>query len=320
MGSALPQLSGGIFLSDGGLETSLVFLDRVDLPHFAAFILLEDEIGRERLKSYYVPYLELCCETPGAGFILETPTWRASSDWAALLGVDIARLKMLNTQAAQMMCLMRSRWAPRLSGPVVVSGVIGPRGDGYITAAPDSVDAAASYHQLQAEALALGGVDMLAAVTMTTSAEALGISIAAQRVGLPVSISFTVETDGRLPSGESLGDAIARVDASAPPAYYAINCAHPSHFEGALSTGEPWLARIQGLRANASTKSHAELDESTELDIGNPSDLAQRYRGLKAALPRLNVLGGCCGTDWRHLSAIRNAWFSEAFGEPGAAA
>src|SRR6476620_5609024 len=199
--SALPQLAGGIFLSDGGLETSLVYIDKIELPHFAAFVLLGDEIGRERLKSYYVPYLELCAETPGAGFILETPTWRASSDWGALLGVDAARLRELNTQAAQLMYSMHSRWAPRLSGPIVVSGIIGPRGDGYIAEAPDSVDDAAGYHHSQAEALAAGGVDMIAAVTMTRSTEALGISMAAHRVGLPVAISFTVETDGRLPSG-----------------------------------------------------------------------------------------------------------------------
>jgi homocysteine S-methyltransferase len=310
MANALPQLAGGLFLSDGGLETSLVFIDKIELSHFAAFALLEDELGRERLKSYYVPYLELCGETPGAGFILETPTWRASSDWGALLGVDAARLRELNTQAAQMMCSMRSRWAPRLSGPIVVSGVIGPRGDGYIAEAPNSVDDAAAYHYPQAAALAAGGADMIAAVTMTTSAEALGISTAAHRVGLPVVISFTVETDGRLPSGEALGDAIEKVDASAPPAYFAINCAHPTHFEIALGAGEPWIARIRGLRANASTKSHAELDESTELDIGDPKDLAQRYRGLKGALPRLNVLGGCCGTDWRHIRAVRDAWVS----------
>ena len=195
-------------------------------------------------------------------------------------------------------------------GPLLSAAVIGPRGDGYIAEAPDSVDDAAGYHHVQAEALAAGGVDMLAAVTMTTSTEALGISMAAQRVGLPVAISFTVETDGRLPSGEALGDAIERVDASAPPAYFAINCAHPTHFEDALTAGAPWIARIHGLRANASTKSHAELDESTELDIGDPKDLAQRYRGLKGALPRLNVLGGCCGTDWRHLRAVRDAWVS----------
>ncbi len=304
----LPQMDGGLFLSDGGLETTLVFLEKIELPHFAAFVLLEDELGRERLKLYYVPYLEICADLPGTGFVLETPTWRANPDWARLLGVDAARLRRLNVEAAQLVRSLRDRWAPRLGGPIVLSGVIGPRGDGYIAAAPGSVEDAATYHTPQAQALANGGVDMLAAVTMTTSAEALGVALAAQRVGLPVAISFTVETDGRLPSGEQLGEAIERVDASAPPAYFAINCAHPSHFAKTLKNAGPWSARIRGIRANASTKSHAELDESSELDIGDPSDLAQRYRGLRSMLPNLNVLGGCCGTDWRHLRAVRDAW------------
>ncbi len=306
----LPQLAGGLFLSDGGLETTLVFLDGIELPHFAAFVLLDDELGRERLKQYYVPYLEICAEIPGAGFVLETPTWRANPDWANLLGVDTTRLREVNVEAAQLMQSMRNRWAQRLSGPIVVSGIIGPRGDGYVATAPGSVEDAATYHALQAEALEKGGVDMLSAVTMTTSAEALGVALAAQRVGLPVSISFTVETDGRLPNGEHLGDAIERVDASATPAYFSINCAHPSHFAQTLEVAGPWANRIRGVRANASTKSHAELDDSTELDIGDPSDLAQRYRGLRGALPNLNVLGGCCGTDWRHLRAVRDAWLS----------
>lgn len=304
----LAQLSGGLFLSDGGLETTLVFLDRLELPHFAAFVLLEDARGRESLERYYVPYLELCAETPGAGFVLETPTWRANPDWARLLDVSAARLRTLNIEAARMALSLREHWAPRLGGPVVVSGVIGPRGDGYVAAAPGSAEDAADYHTPQAEALASGGVDMLAAVTMTTSAEALGVAMAAQRVGLPAAISFTVETDGRLPSGEPLGEAIQRVDASAPPAYFAINCAHPSHFAQTLETAGAWPARIRGIRANASTKSHAELDESSELDIGDPADLAQRYRGLRSLLPNLNVLGGCCGTDWRHMRAVRDAW------------
>lgn len=308
--NGLPQMAGGFFLSDGGLETTLVFLDGIDLPHFAAFVLLDDELGRERLKRYYVPYLEICAEIPGAGFVLETPTWRANPDWAKLLGVDATKLVEANIEAAQLMRSLRDRWAPRLGGPIVVSGVIGPRGDGYIATAPDSVEDAAAYHSLQAEALAKGGVDMLAAVTMTTSAEALGVALAAQRAGLPVAISFTVETDGRLPSGEHLGEAIERVDASAPPAYFAINCAHPTHFAQTLEAAGPWAKRVRGVRANASTKSHAELDDSSELDIGDPLDLAQRYRGLRGALPNLNVLGGCCGTDWRHLRAVRDAWLA----------
>jgi homocysteine S-methyltransferase len=314
MANALPQLAGGLFLSDGGLETSLVFLDRVELLHFAAFVLLDDEVGHERLKNYYVPYLELCAELPGTGFVLETPTWRANPDWAARLGLDADRLRDANLRAGRMVCALRDRWAGRLDGPVVVSGIVGPRGDGYVADAPDSVDDAAAYHGLQAQALADGGVDMLAAVTMTTSSEALGIAIAARRVGLPAAVSFTVETDGRLPSGESLRDAIERVDATAPPAYFALNCAHPSHFEQVLESGSAWTGRIRGLRANASTRSHAELDEATELDIGDPRDLALRYRGLRSALPNLNELGGCCGTDWRHLRAGRDAWVSERAG------
>jgi homocysteine S-methyltransferase len=191
---------------------------------------------------------------------------------------------------------------------VVISGIIGPRGDGYIADAPTSVADATAYHRSQAAALRDGGVDMLAAVTMTTIAEAIGIARAASIVGLPVSISFTVETDGRLPSGEMLREAIETVDADTRPAYFAVNCAHPTHFEACFDGGGSWTTRIRGIRANASTRSHAELDAATELDIGDPLALGEHYRRLRASLPALNVLGGCCGTDHRHLRAIRDAW------------
>ncbi len=308
--ASLPQLDGGLFLSDGGLETTLVYLEGVNLPHFAAFVLLKDDAGRERLRRYYLPYLELCAQTPGAGFVLETPTWRANPDWGRLLGYDAAALAQANIEAVRLVSQLRADWRVRVEGPVVLSGVIGPRGDGYVADAPSSVDDAAAYHLPQATALRDGGVDMLAAVTMTTSAEAVGIARAAREVGLPVAISFTVETDGRLPNDESLRDAMAKVDADAPPAYFSVNCAHPSHFEASLADGGDWTARIRGIRANASTLSHAELDAATELDIGDPIDLGGRYRRLRGTLPALNVLGGCCGTDQRHLRAIRDAWVS----------
>jgi S-methylmethionine-dependent homocysteine/selenocysteine methylase len=308
----LPQLGGGLFLSDGGLETTLVYLEGLALPHFAAFVLLDDAAGRECLRRYYLPYLELCANTPGAGFVLETPTWRANPDWGRLLGYDAAALARANTEAVHLVSALRAAWRPRLTGPVVLSGVIGPRGDGYVADAPNSADDAAAYHLPQATALRDGGVDMLAAVTMTSSAEALGVARAAQAVGLPVAISFTVETDGRLPNGEALREAIAKVDAEAPPAYFAVNCAHPSHFTACLAEGGDWTARLRGIRANASTRSHAELDAATELDIGDPADLGDHYRRLRIPLPALNVLGGCCGTDPRHLRAIRDAWMRAA--------
>ena len=309
MATSLPQLDGGLFLSDGGLETTLVFLEGVALPHFAAFVLLNDDTGRDRLRAYYRPYLELAASTPDAGFVLETPTWRANTDWGRLLGYDQPALARANVEGARLVGELRDEWQPRLARPVVVSGIIGPRGDGYIADAPASVDDAASYHRPQAAALKEGGVDMLSAVTMTTSAEAIGIARAARSVELPVSISFTVETDGRLPSGEPLREAIEAVDADTRPAYFAVNCAHPSHFAARLAEGGGWTGRIRGIRANASSLSHAELDAATELDIGDPVDLGEHYRRLRGSLPALNVLGGCCGTDHRHLSAIRDAWF-----------
>lgn len=274
----LPQISGGLFLSDGGLETTLIYLEGVDLPHFAAFPLLKDEAGRSSLRSYYRPYLQLCADTQGAGFVLETPTWRASPDWGSLLGYDSAQLHQANIEAVRLVSDLRAEWRSRMSGPIVLSGIIGPRGDGYVADAPSSVGHAAAYHLPQAAALREGGVDMLAAVTMTSSAEAVGVAWAAREVDLPLAVSFTVETDGRLPNGESLREAIAAVDADARPAYFAVNCAHPTHFEACLAEGGDWTTRIHGVRANASTRSHAELDAATELDIGDPVDLAGHYR------------------------------------------
>lgn len=310
--AALPQMEGGLFLSDGGLETSLIFLDGVELPQFAAFVLLNDEAGRTRLRRYYESYLALAAQTDGAGFVLETPTWRANADWGRLLGVAPPALRQANLDAVRFVHGLRTDWRERVPGPLVLSGVIGPRGDGYVATAPGSVAEAQAYHLPQAQALRDGGVDMLAAVTMTSSAEAMGVARAGRAVGLPVAISFTVETDGRLPSGEALGPTIERVDADAAPAYFAINCAHPAHFETCLAQAGPWRTRIQAVRANASQRSHAELDEATELDSGDPADLGDRYRRLRPLLPALNVLGGCCGTDIRHLQAIRDAWLGPA--------
>jgi len=307
---SLPQLDGGLFLGDGGLETTLIYGHGLDLPEFAAFPLLDSADGRAHLQRYYRPFLELCAATPAAGFLFDTPTWRASADWGERLGYDAGALARINREAVQFVREMRDAWQPRLAGPIVVCGIIGPRGDGYVAAAPDSVDEATAFHRPQAEVLRDAGADMLAAVTMTSVAEAIGVARAAQAVGLPVSISFTVETDGRLPSGEHLREAVELVDgdALARPAYFGVNCAPPSHFDTCFDEGGAWLDRIRSVRANASSRSHAELDAATEIDLGDMADLADRYVRLRASIPRLNVLGGCCGTDGRHMKAICEAW------------
>lgn len=310
----LPQLDGGWFLTDGGIETVLIYQDGVELPEFAAFVLLETEDGRDTLRRYYRRYLDIAAAALGAGFVLETPTWRAGIDWGAKLGFDGQAMQRINAEAVVLMNELRTEYVSRIAGPIVVSGCIGPRGDGYAAGAPMEPEDARRAHQLQADALAVAGVDQITAITMTSSAEAMGVARAASRAGCASAISFTVETDGKLPSGEALGVAIQAVDADAEasghdaPAYYMINCAHPTHFESVVSDAGTWRERIQGLRANASTLSHAELDVMTQLDSGNPNDLADRYRRLRAPLPRLNVLGGCCGTDHRHVAAIRDAW------------
>ncbi|HEX2555643.1 MAG TPA: homocysteine S-methyltransferase family protein [Microvirga sp.] len=307
---ALPQLSRGPFITDGGLETTLVFLEGIDLPCFAAFPLVLTEEGRGQLTRYFAPYLAEAARR-GAGIVLDTPTWRANADWGAKLGYGPDWLSEVNRLSVEYVASLRDAHEP-LTGPIVINGVVGPRGDGYqVGATMDPVEAE-RYHALQAEAFRDGAADMMSAITMTYAGEAIGIARAARGCGLPVAISFTLETDGRLPSGQSLKDAIAQTDAATGgyPAYYMINCAHPEHFEAILDGGA-WLDRIGGLRANASRKSHAELDAATELDIGDPAELGGQYRALRTSLRRLCVLGGCCGTDHRHIRAICEACLPE---------
>jgi S-methylmethionine-dependent homocysteine/selenocysteine methylase len=292
------------FLTDGGLETTLVFRDGIDLPDFAAFPLLETDGGRAALRGYYEPYLRLATRTR-AGMVIDTPTWRANLDWAARLGYDAIRLAALNRRAVEFVASLAEEH-PGVTA--VINGVIGPRGDGYVVDATMSASEAAAYHGLQARAFAEAGAHMISAITMTYAEEAIGVTRAATAVNMPVVISLTVETDGRLPSGQALGDAITQIDVATDgrPAYYMLNCAHPSHFRTQLDVAAGWTTRIKGVRANASRRSHEELDAATELDRGDIAELAQLYAALQTGLD-LRVVGGCCGTDDEHIGAIAAA-------------
>jgi homocysteine S-methyltransferase len=304
----LPQRRGGIFLTDGGMETTLIFQQGIELPHFAAFVLLDSAEGRQQLKQYYASYLAVAREH-GVGFVLDSPTWRANPDWGAKLGYDASALKAINVRSIAFLEELRAGWErPGPGAPCVISGAIGPRGDGYKAGNMEAAEAEA-YHRAQIAAFVEGGADMVTAYTLTSINEAIGVARAAKSLGIQAAISFTVETNGRLVKGESLREAIETVDRETDnaPEYFLINCAHPTHFEDALKAGEAWTARIHGIRANASTKSHAELDESETLDSGDPSDLGRRYRNLRGAFPKMRILGGCCGTDHRHAAAICDA-------------
>ena len=303
----LPQLSNDLFLTDGGLETTLIFHEDIDLPEFAAFTLLKHSAGYQSLVNYFCTYAAMA-RNYQVGLVLESATWRANPDWATKLGYSSAELTEMNRKAIALLHTIRQEYETQNSR-MVISGCIGPRGDGYIPANAMIVSEAADYHRAQIETFRDADADLVTAITMNYVEEAIGITQAVQAVGMPVVISFTVETDGHLPTGQRLQDAIAQVDSETnhAPAYYMINCAHPTHFTDVLKTGEAWVDRIRGLRANASKMSHAELNESETLDDGNPVELGNQYREWRAQFPQIPILGGCCGTDDRHVEAICKA-------------
>ncbi len=300
----LPQLSGDPFITDGGMETVLIFDYGLELPDFASFVLLEEPAGVQALRTYYARFLDIARER-GAGIVLDTPTWRANADWGERLGYSPEALADVNRRGVVLLEELR-RDAKGMQ--LVISGCIGPRGDGYQVGDAMTSEEAESYHQPQVETFAGTTADLVSALTLTYVDEAVGIVHAAEKAGIPSVVSFTLETDGRLPSGQALKDAVAEVDAEtgAAAAYFMVNCAHPTHFEHVLADGG--LERVRGLRANASSKSHAELDEAEELDQGDPHELAEQYRSLRRAWPNLTVVGGCCGTDHRHVDEICAVW------------
>lgn len=298
-------------LTDAGLETVLIFEEGFELPEFAAFPLVDSEDGRAALRRYYAPFLELARDR-SVPLVLSAPTWRANADWGRLLGYEGEDLAAVNRRAVGFVESVRHEvLEPGERANVVIEGCIGPRSDAYAPTLLMDADEAEGYHAEQLRTLADTGCAQAIALTLTYPAEAIGIVRAATSAGIAIHIGFTVETDGRLPGGDSIEDAILAVDNATDGAAesFMINCAHPTHFAGALPEGDARL-RIRGLRANASTLSHAQLDEAEELDSGDPDDLAERYVSLRRELPGLEVVGGCCGTDIRHVTAICDAWLA----------
>lgn len=290
-------LAATAWVTDGGLETDLLFNHGIDLPEFASFPLVEDATGTAALDSYYRAYVAIAAAA-GAGVLLETPTWRANPDWGQVLGYDAAALDRVNRTSV---ALVR-RVLAEAPGPALVSGAVGPRGDGYLAGGTDP-DEAAEYHSAQVSSLAAAGADLVHAMTMTGPAEGIGVVRAARAAGLPVAVSFTVETDGLLPDGRTLADAVAALEAAAPADWYGVNCAHPTHLSPALDSGE-WQDKLRFLRPNASTMSHQELDEMEVLDAGDLGLLTSSVRSVRDQVPSFAVLGGCCGTDSRHVAAL----------------
>jgi homocysteine S-methyltransferase len=301
--NALPQLSDGPFICDGGIETDLIFNHGIEIPEFAAHTLLSTKEGQAALSDYFVGYLRLAKDI-GVGFVLDSQTWKAHRHWAKDLGATASDLREANLASISFISGLRDAFATNPK-PIVLNGLIGPKGDGY---SPDKMVAAKEaqeYHAEQISWLAGTDVDMITATTFTQSDEATGLVLAAQQLGMPVIVSFTVETDGALPTGQPLSEAITAVDdaTNGAAAYFMINCAHPNHFTHVLNDSD-WARRIKGIRCNASCKSHAELDESETLDAGDPVELGSQYDEIRTLMPWLKVFGGCCGSDLRHITEI----------------
>jgi S-methylmethionine-dependent homocysteine/selenocysteine methylase len=297
-----------LYLADGGLETTMIGERGFGLPEFASFVMLAEAAGRDALRAYYRDYIGIA-RAAETGFTLDTPTWRASPGWGEKLGYTPAAIADVNRDAVELALEIREAEESQTT-PIAICGAIGPEGDAYHPETVLSAGEAEAYHSHQIRTFASSGVDMVGALTLTYADEGIGIVAAAGAEGVPVSISFTLETDGRLPSGEELGEAIEKVDAATAgaAAYFMVNCAHPTHFMPVLESGGPWMERLGGIRANASRRSHAELDEMTEIDSGDPEELGTEYLAFKDLLPDTRVLGGCCGTDVRHVASVCHHW------------
>ena len=303
--------AGPHWVTDGGLETDLIFHRGVDLPHFAAYPLLDTPEGRSLLTDYYTAYAEVA-RRAGAGLLLETPTWRANPDWIAAVGGPADDVRRVNVESVVFLAALGESLAAAgvlptdiddQYGGFRVCGAIGPRGDGYVPGETTSADEFAAYHSSQVAAFAESGAARVTAYTLTTVSEAVGVVQAARVHDVDVSVSFTVETDGRLPDGTPLGEAVASLWDQAAPDGFLVNCAHPSHVARALDD-DTWTDRVTGLRVNASRQSHAELDAAEELDEGDIPELVREHDVLAARLPNVDVVGGCCGTDARHVAAL----------------
>ncbi|CAF2147036.1 unnamed protein product [Rotaria magnacalcarata] len=303
----LPQLSDTFFITEGGVETTLIYEHNVELPYFAAFHVLKDEVGCELIRNYAGSFCRIA-QKHGIGFILESVTWRANPDWMRKLGYSDQDVIDVNRKAIELLVDIRNKYETEKT-QIVIDGCIGPRGDGYHSNVFMAIEEAQAYHATQIDIFSKTNADMVTGLTLTYPEEAIGIVLAAKAVGMPVAISFTIETDGKLPTGQTLKEAIELVDKAtdSTPIYYMANCVYPSHLQHALIPGGSWTARIRGIKGNASKKSHAELNNAKELDEGNPVEFGEDTRALLDKLTTLNIIGGCCGTDLRHIEEVCKA-------------
>lgn len=303
----LPQLtSSKLFLTEAGIETTLIYRKNINLPSFSTLPLLSTEEGTENLLSIYQDYINTAL-THSTGIVLETRTWRGSPAWASKLGLSTSQVLNLNRAAVTILRDLR-HGAETPSTPIVISGTLGTLQDAYQDSTGTvSITLAQENYRSQVHVLAQEGVDMLSIMTVTNLNEAIAAVTVAREFNLPIHVSFSIETNGRLQGGRTVDDVIREVDhlTESYTTYFGVNCAHPRHIMAALQgVSKEVRSRIGSIRGNASLKSHQELDNTLVLDRGDVSVYVGEFDGLLNILPELKVVGGCCGTDEEHLDAL----------------
>jgi homocysteine S-methyltransferase len=299
----LPQQLGKLMTTAGGFETWMQYVDGFKLRHFCGFELLDDARGVSCLKDYHRKVIEAAVAN-GFGMINEGLHYRASRDWGELIGFSRSALEEINHRGIEFYRDFAREYSSP-GTPMLVGGVIGPRGDAYnLGRLPDAAEAE-DYHSEQIQTFRKAGVDHVTAMTFSSVDEAIGVARAAKSAGLPVVISFLLARGGRLKGGETLQEAIFRVDSATgnAPAYFMTNCTHPIEFEPALVPGE-WVARLGGFMPNAVAMETMDLCKLGHLEDGDPVELGAQMAALARRFPHINVWGGCCGTDGRHIGQI----------------
>ncbi|WP_135501055.1 homocysteine S-methyltransferase family protein [Roseovarius aestuariivivens] len=299
----LPQSQGRLMTCGGGFETWLQYVDGFELRHFCAFELIDDPRGRACLADYHRKLVEAAVAN-GVGVINEGLHYRASRDWGTLIGYSREALEEINIRGIEFYKDFAREYKSEAT-PMLVGGVIGPRGDAYnVGRTPDEAEAE-DYHAEQILTFKKAGADLVTAATFSSVAEATGLTRAAKAAGMPVVISFFVAKGGKLKGGETLEEAIAQVDAAtdSAPAYYMINCTHPTEFMPGLDDGG-WVRRLGGFMPNAVAMDTLDLCKLGHLEDGDPAELGGQMADLARRYPHINVWGGCCGTDGRHIGEI----------------
>lgn len=295
------------YLAEGGTETEIMFRHGYDFPHFAVFELFKNPEATERLRDMYKRYLDVVAES-GFGALIGGLDYRASPDWADLLGYSREGLFDVQSQCIDFLRDVARPYHGQIPD-IRICGITGPRGDAYALNKTITTDEAEEYHSVQMETLKSLDVDMVWAATLNNVPEAVGISRAAARHGLPVCVSFTLTSDHVLRSGPTLREAVEATDLQAgpeKPVCYGLNCSHPLEFAPALEPGD-WFKRVRNIRPNAAMMDKIALCKLNHLEEGDPVELAGHLGEMATAHPHIDMWGGCCGTWDKHLREIGRA-------------